>query len=195
MQAGVLDDRPQRGREIPYLMAASHSSLAIPDLLFHTNQIDFDGMRKLCAEVGDRKRTRTRQTHKPHPSAAESSWFTTAAERACADAVQVMPYEWSHMDEPMVWFEMESNARYPGFHTGCVMGKAYFMKLFRERAMQLGNDFALKRFIDDFLAAGMIPMSLTRWEMTGETDELDKLGLHLAEAAVGEPVAVRAARL
>ena len=49
-------------------MAASHKSLSIPDLMYHSNQVDFDGMRKLCAEL--------------------------------------MPYEWSHMDEPMVWFEM-----------------------------------------------------------------------------------------
>ena len=50
------------------LMAASHKSLSIPDLMYHSHQVDFDGMRKLCAEL--------------------------------------MPYEWSHMDEPMVWFEM-----------------------------------------------------------------------------------------
>ena len=49
-------------------MAASHKSLSIPDLMYHSNQVDFDGMRKLCAEL--------------------------------------MPYEWSHMDEPMVFFEM-----------------------------------------------------------------------------------------
>ena len=66
--------------------AASHKSLSIPDLMYHSQQIDFDGMRRLCADI--------------------------------------MPYEWSHMDEPMVWFEMESNARYPAFHTGCVMGKS-----------------------------------------------------------------------
>ena len=54
--------------------------------MYHSQQVDFDGMRRLCADI--------------------------------------MPYEWSHMDEPMVWFEMESNARYPAFHTGCVMGKS-----------------------------------------------------------------------
>jgi len=123
-------------------MAASHKSLSIPDLLYHSNQIDFDGMRELCAEI--------------------------------------MPYKWSHMDEPMVWFEMESNARYPAFHTGCVMGKSYFMKIFRDVAMQKQEKFVLREFIDEFLSAGMIPMALTRWEMTGQDDELKKLGLMLA---------------
>jgi uncharacterized protein (DUF885 family) len=65
--------------------------------------------------------------------------------------------------------------RFPGFHTGVVIGKAQFMKIFRERAMQLGDDFNLKQFIDEFLAAGMIPMSLIRWEMTGYEDEIEKL--------------------
>jgi hypothetical protein len=29
--------------------------------------------------------------------------------------------------------------------------------------------------MDDFHAAGMIPVSLIRWEMTGLTDEIEKL--------------------
>lgn len=62
--------------------------------------------------------------------------------------------------------EQQSNLRLPAFHTGIVMAKAQFMKLFRERAMQLGDTFVLRDFIDEFLAAGMIPISLIRWEMT-----------------------------
>ena len=86
-----------------------------------------------------------------------------------------MPYGWSHEDEPMVWYEQQSNLRFPGFHMGVVVGKAQFMKLFRERAMQLGEDFVLRDFIDEFLAAGNIPMSLTRWEITGFEDEIKEL--------------------
>jgi len=137
MQAGVLDNRPRRGREIEYLMNASHMSLSLPDFKMHSNEITFDEARRLCAEI--------------------------------------MPYDWSHEDEPMVWYEQQSNLRFPAFHTGVVMGKAQFMKLFRERAMQLGDKFVLRDFIDEFLAAGMIPISLTRWEMTGYEDEIKKL--------------------
>lgn len=57
----------------------------------------------------------------------------------------------------------------------CVLGKAQFRQLFRERAMQLGDKFNLRQFIDEFLAVGMIPMSLTRWEMTGYDDEIKEL--------------------
>jgi uncharacterized protein (DUF885 family) len=137
MQAGVLDNRPRRGREIEYLMNASHMSLSLPDFKMHSNEITFDEARRLCAEI--------------------------------------MPYGWSHEDEPMVWYEQQSNLRFPAVHTGVVMGKAQFMKLFRERAMQLGDKFILRDFIDEFLTAGMIPISLTRWEMTGYDDEIKEL--------------------
>ena len=137
MQAGVLDERPRRGREIEYLMNASHMSLSLPDFKMHSNEITFDEARRLCAEI--------------------------------------MPYGWSHEDEPMVWYEQQSNLRFPGFHTGVVMGKAQLMKLFRDRAMQLGDKFVLREFMDEFLAAGMIPFSLIRWEMTGYEDEIKKL--------------------
>ena len=137
MQAGVLDNRPRRGREVEYLMNASHMSLSLPDLRMHSNEINFTQARHLCAEL--------------------------------------MPYGWSDADDRMVWYEQQSNLRFPAFHTGCVVGKAQFMKIFRERAMQLGKKFKLREFIDSFLAAGIIPMSLIRWEITGYDDEIKKL--------------------
>jgi len=39
----------------------------------------------------------------------------------------------------------------------------------------LGDKFNLQQFMDEFLAAGMIPMSLIRWEMTGFEGEIKKL--------------------
>ena len=135
MQAGVLDDRPRKGREMEYLMNASHMSLAVPDMKMHANEINLEEARHLCAEI--------------------------------------MPRGWSRPDERMVWFEMQSNIRNPGgFHSNVVTGKAYFMKLFRERAQALGDDFVLRNFIDEFLASGIIPMSLIRWEMTGNSDDI-----------------------
>ena len=92
------------------------------------------------------------------------------ARRLCAE---IMPRGWSQEDEGMVWFEMKSNVRNPGgFHSNVVTGKAYFMKMFRERAQELGDKFVLRDFIDEFLSAGIIPMSLIRWEMTGNSDDI-----------------------
>lgn len=135
MQAGVLDARPRKGREMEYLMNASHMSLAIPDMKMHAKEIGLTEARHLCAEI--------------------------------------MPRGWSRPDENMVWFEMQSNLRNPGgFHSNVVTGKAYFMKLFRERAQAMGDDFVIRDFIDEFLSSGTIPMSLIRWEMTGNSDDV-----------------------
>ena len=135
MQAGVLDDRPRKGREMEYLMNASHMSLAIPDMEMHANNINLTEGRQLCAEI--------------------------------------MPRGWSQEDEGMVWFEMQSNLRNPGgFHSNVLTGKAYFMKLFRERAQALGDDFVIRDFVDEFLSSGTIPMSLIRWEMTDDNSDV-----------------------
>ncbi len=135
MQAGVLDERPRKGREMEYLMNASHMSLSIPDMKMHANEINLTEARRLCAAI--------------------------------------MPRGWSQEDERMVWFEMQSNLRNPGgFHSNVVTGKAYFMKLLRERAQELGDDFVIRDFVDEFLSSGIIPMSLIRWEMTGNSDDV-----------------------
>ncbi len=45
-----------------------------------------------------------------------------------------------------------------------------------ERARQLGDDFTLKRFMDELNRAGVIPVSLIRWELTGLDDEIMRMG-------------------
>ena len=92
------------------------------------------------------------------------------ARRLCAD---ITPRGWTRADEDVVYFEMQSNLRNPGgFHSNVVTGKAYFMKLFRESAQALGDDFVIRDFVDEFLSSGLIPMSLIRWEMTGNSDDV-----------------------
>ena len=135
MQAGVLDERPRKGRVMEYLMNASHMSLAIPDMKMHANEINLAEARRLCAEI--------------------------------------MPRGWSQEGEGMVWFEMKSNVRNPGgFHSNVVTGKAYFMKMFRERAQELDEEFVIRDFVDDFLTVGVMPMSLIRWEISGNSDDV-----------------------
>ena len=54
-------------------------------------------------------------------------------------------------------------------------GKAQIEQLIADRAMQLGTRFNLRDFMDDFFAAGMSPISLIRWVLTGLDDEIRKL--------------------
>ncbi len=51
MQAGVLDERPQKGREMVYIMLASHMSLSVPDMKMHANEINLAQARQLCADI------------------------------------------------------------------------------------------------------------------------------------------------
>ena len=63
------------------------------------------------------------------------------------------------------------------------------MKIFRDVAQQQGDNFVLRDFVDTFLNVGMIPMSLTRWELTGLEDEMKILGLLGEDAAADVAVA------
>jgi hypothetical protein len=78
-------------------------------------------------------------------------------------------------DSPHLWHEMQTTLLQVGWHSQMVVGKVHFMKLFRDRAQQLGDKFVLRDFMDEFYAAGVIPTSLIRWEMTGYEDEIKKL--------------------
>jgi hypothetical protein len=55
----------------------------------------------------------------------------------------------------------------PGYGTSYIIGKIEIEKLMAERANQLGDEFTIKRFFDEFFAAGVIPVSLVRWQLTG----------------------------
>ena len=45
-----------------------------------------------------------------------------------------------------------------------------------ERKQQLGEGFTMRRFMDEFDAAGLIPASLIRWELTGrQPDEIRRM--------------------
>ena len=63
----------------------------------------------------------------------------------------------------------------PGYGTSYVIGKIEIENLMAERALQLGDDFTLGRFMDEFFAAGVIPISLVRWELTGHEDQIREL--------------------
>lgn len=85
------------------------------------------------------------------------------------------PYHWMLPDGYEVWYEMETTLRFPGWHMGMVLGKFQLFSLLADRQKQLGEDFSMKEFMDEFFAEGMIPISLIRWKMTGLTDEIEWL--------------------
>lgn len=67
--------------------------------------------------------------------------------------------------------------RPPGYGLGYTVGMLQMQTLLADRKRQLGDDFNLKAFHDRFMAAGRLPISLIRWEMTGLEDEVRDLWL------------------
>lgn len=85
------------------------------------------------------------------------------------------PYGWALIDDYLIWEHMQSTCRRPGYEMSYTISKVRLEELLADRAYQLGDKFNIREFFDGFLAAGMIPMSLIRWEMTGLDDEIKKL--------------------
>ncbi|MGB1840070.1 MAG: DUF885 family protein [Longimicrobiales bacterium] len=75
-------------------------------------------------------------------------------------------------DGALVRGEQHLYLRQPGYGTSYLSGKIQIEELLAERALQLGDDFTLSGFFDDFFESGIIPTVLVRWEMIGERDAI-----------------------
>lgn len=91
------------------------------------------------------------------------------------EAVKFLMEEVPLMDENLARYDLNIYLRRPAYGMTYSTGKVQFEKLLADRARQLGDNFDLGKFHDEFLAAGSIPISLIRWEMTGLDDEIEKL--------------------
>jgi len=89
------------------------------------------------------------------------------------------PRGWMREDLDLLGFEQLLYLRQPGYGTSYVVGKYQVERLLMERARQQGADFNMRGFFAEVDAAGLIPVSLIRWQLTGEDDELQALLAHL----------------
>jgi hypothetical protein len=96
-------------------------------------------------------------------------------EQALRAAHEGTPYGWLRLDGGTNWGEQRLYLEQPGYGTVYLSGKAQIQKLMADRQHQLGDRFSLRQFMDEFTAAGMIPVSLIRWEMTGLDDEARRI--------------------
>ncbi|MEO8432107.1 MAG: DUF885 family protein, partial [Acidobacteriota bacterium] len=88
-------------------------------------------------------------------------------EEASAFASAHTPRNWLRMDGGLVRSEQHLYLQQPGYGTSYIVGKIEIEKLLAERRRQLGGGFTMKRFMEELDAAGLIPASLLRWELTG----------------------------
>jgi hypothetical protein len=95
-------------------------------------------------------------------------------EEAVKFASQRTPRGWMPDDSNTVWGEQHFYLQQPGYATSYVIGKIEIEDLIAEYALELGDEFTMKRFMDEFRAAGLIPISLIRWELTGHQPSFDR---------------------
>jgi hypothetical protein len=84
---------------------------------------------------------------------------------------QNTPRGWLSLKGSLVRSEQHLYLQQPGYGTSYLIGKAQIEKLLAARKKQLGDSFRMRQFMDSFNAAGLVPASLLRWELTGELPE------------------------
>jgi uncharacterized protein (DUF885 family) len=87
-------------------------------------------------------------------------------EQAAQFASANTPRGWLRLDANTVRAEQHLYLQQPAYGTSYITGKIQVEALLSARKQQLGDRFSMKRFMDDFDAAGLIPVSLLRWELT-----------------------------
>lgn len=88
-------------------------------------------------------------------------------EQAARFASSNTPRGWLRLEGTTVHGEQHLYLQQPAYGTSYVIGKIEAEHLLAERARQMGEGFSLRKFMDEFNAAGLIPISLIRWELTG----------------------------
>jgi uncharacterized protein DUF885 len=89
-------------------------------------------------------------------------------EDAAAFTAANVPRGWLSLQGSLVRFEQHLYLQQPGYGISYLTGKIEIEKLLADRKRQLGDRFTMQQFMDEFNAAGLIPTSLLRWELTGE---------------------------
>jgi hypothetical protein len=96
-------------------------------------------------------------------------------EEAAKFAAANTPRGWLRETAATVWFEQHLYLQQPAYGTSYLIGKIEAEKLLRDRANQLGPQFTMKRFMDEFNAVGLVPISMVRWELAGPSPDITDL--------------------
>jgi uncharacterized protein (DUF885 family) len=104
---------------------------------------------------------------------AHANEFTM--QQAAAFHVKHTPRGWMRPDLDLLGFEQQLYLRQPGYGTSYITGKFLLEQILATRAEQLGQELTLSRFFTEVNAAGLIPLSLVRWQLTGDDTEIQRL--------------------
>ena len=104
---------------------------------------------------------------------AQSNEYTM--KQAADFQVRWTPRGWMSPTLDLLGFEQQLYLRQPGYGTSYIIGKHLLDDLMREVSEQRGERFSLREYYDSVNRAGMIPVSLIRWQLTGNADEIRAL--------------------
>lgn len=97
---------------------------------------------------------------------AHANRFTM--KQAAAFQATWTPRGWMREDLDLLGLEQQLYMRQPGYGASYLTGKFLLERLLASRSRALGKDFTIKRFFAELNEAGMIPVSLISWQITGE---------------------------
>jgi uncharacterized protein (DUF885 family) len=104
---------------------------------------------------------------------AQSNEYTM--KQAADFQVRWTPRGWMSPTLDLLGFEQQLYLRQPGYGTSYIIGKYLVDDLLREISEQRGERFSLREYYDSVNRAGMIPVSLIRWQLTGNADQIRSL--------------------
>ena len=106
-------------------------------------------------------------------------------EQARKFQVEWTPKGWTG-DESLVGFEQQLYLRQPGYGTSYVTGKYLIEHLMMDMGRKQLNNFKLYNFFDEFYSTGIIPVSLVRWQMTENDDEIKSINENKGKVISGK---------
>ena len=80
-------------------------------------------------------------------------------------AMNTVPYGWYNKNTYLIWEETDLYLRQPGYGIGYLMGSIQMEELIAKRALKLGTEFHIQKFMKEFLDPGLIPISLIEMSM------------------------------
>ena len=167
-----LDDRPIRGVYRPYHICglrAEGMATGIEEILMHMGLLDDrPRSRELAYILVGFRAARAAASLKMHNN-------ELTFRQGLDYAAEMTPRRYAKRDSFLLWDDLELYVRQPGYGMGYLMGKAQLDRLIADCSRSQGDEFSFREFFDQFLSAGFIPFSLIRWELTGQTDEMEKL--------------------
>lgn len=165
------DPRPIRGQHLLYFIGGTRAEGWAFYLEEFIQQAGFLDERPQTREINYILQTKRAARVLPELMLHANLWTYDEALKSLTSRT---PY-WMGPNDSIARFDLELYLRQPGYGIGYYMGKVQLEALLAERAAALGRDFDLRKFHDDFLAAGVIPIALIRWEMTGKSDQIDTM--------------------